>query len=254
MNVHFASSDLHELGALIDSVTASERADGIGAYDLHGSGEFTGKVSGAVKDPHFEGLLAASNLQIEGTSWRTVQARVGVDAHSFQIHDGSLLGQAKERVHFDGGVKLANWSVDPAAPLSLHASIQNVSAAELQRLGKTSYPVAGLLNGELSLSGSERSPVGRGHVELVQGSVWDEPVNALTVDFDADKQTVHANSTVRAPAGASDRESYLRSGVATLPSAGPNAESKTGTDPHPAATPGFHWRTIDRRSLGKRDA
>ncbi len=202
LNVHFTSSDLHELGALIDSVTVSDKPNGIGAYDLHGSAEFTGKVSGAVKDPHFEGLLAASNLQIEGTTWRTLQARVGVDAHSLQIQDGSLLGQAKERVSFNGGVKLANWSLDPAAPVSLHANIQNVSAAELQRLGRTSYPVAGLLNGELSLSGSERSPVGRGHVELVQGIVWNEPVNAFTVEFDADKQKVHATSTVRAPAGA----------------------------------------------------
>jgi translocation and assembly module TamB len=202
LNVHFTSSDLHELGALIDSVTASDKANGLGAYDLHGSAEFTGKVSGAVKDPHFEGLLAASNLQMEGTAWRTWQARVGVDAHSLRIQDGSLLGQAKERVSFNGGIKLANWSLDPAAPLSLHANIQNVSAAEVQRLGRTSYPVAGLLNGELSLSGSERSPLGRGHVELVQGMVWNEPVNAFTVDFDADKQMVHANSTVRAPAGA----------------------------------------------------
>ena len=202
LNVHFASSDLHELGALIDSVTASDKANGIGAYDLHGSAEFTGKVSGAVKDPHFEGLLAVRNLQIEGTTWRTVQARVGADARSFQIQDGSLLGQAKERVRFDGRIKLANWSVDPAAPLSLHASVQNVSADELQRLGKTSYPVAGLLNGELTLSGSERSSVGRGHVELAQGIVWNEPVNAFTVDFEADRQMVHATTTVRAPAGA----------------------------------------------------
>jgi translocation and assembly module TamB len=202
LNVHFASSDLHDLGALIDSVTASDKANGIGAYDLHGSAEFTGKVSGAVKDPHFEGLLAANNLQIEATAWRTLQAHVGVDAHSFQIQDGSLLGQAKERVRFDGGIRLANWSIDPAAPLSLHASVQNVPVDELQRLGKTSYPVAGLLNGELALSGSERSPKGRGHVELVQGIVWNEPVNAFTVDFDADRQMVHASSTVRAPAGA----------------------------------------------------
>ena len=202
LNVHFASSDLHELGALIDTVTPSNKPNGIGAYDLHGSAEFTGRVSGTVKNPHFEGLLAASNLQIEGTTWRTLQARLGVDAHSFQVYDGSLLGQAKERVSLKGGIKLANWSVDPAAPLSLHASIQNVSAAELQRLGKTSYPVAGLLSGELSVSGSERSPVGRGHVELVQGMFWNEPVNAFTVDFDADKQMVHGSSTVRAPAGA----------------------------------------------------
>ena len=207
------------------------------------------RYRGAVKDPHFDGLLAASNLQIEGTTWRTLEARVGVDAHSVQIQDGSLLGQAKERVSFDGGIKLANWSVDPAASLSLHARIQNVSAAELQRLGKTSYPVAGWLSGELSLSGSERSPAGRGHVELVQGVVWNEPVSAFTVDFDADKKMVHATTTVRAPAGAVTAKATVPSGLAPLPSAGPNAESKTGTGPHPAAKPGIRQRTIDRRGL-----
>ena len=154
----------------------------------------------------------------------------------------------------NGGVKLANWSVDPAAPLSLHASIQNVSAAELQRLGKTSYPVAGLLNGELSLSGSERSPVGRGHVELVQGSVWDEPVNALTVDFDADKQTVHANSTVRAPAGALTAKATYDLGSRRYQVQGQTQNLKLEQIHILQQQPGFRQRTIDRRSLGKRDA
>ena len=174
LNVHFTSSDLHELGALIDSVTASDKANGIGAYDLHGSAEFTGKVSGAVKDPHFEGLLAASNLQVEGTTWRTLQARVGVDSYSLQIQDGSLLGQAKERVSFNGGIKLANWSLDPAAPLSMHANIQNVSAANSNDWEGPLIPSQGF-SAENALSGSERSPVGRGRLELVQGIVWNEP-------------------------------------------------------------------------------
>ncbi len=154
-----------------------------------------------MKNPHLEGQLAAANLQIEGTSWRTLQAHVETDSRSFRVDDGSLAGTEKERISFNGSTRLANWSFDPAASLTLHARVQNVPAAELQRLAKTSYPVAGLLNGEIYLSGSAKSPAGRGHFDLVPGVVWNEPVNALTVDFDANEQTADVTSSVRAPAG-----------------------------------------------------
>jgi translocation and assembly module TamB len=201
LNIFFATRDLHELTALAEAATPSGNPNGLAAYDLRGAAEFTGKISGAVKNPHLEGQLSAANLQIEGTSWRTVQARVGVDSQSLKVGDGSLAGTEKERVSFSGGTKLANWSFDPAAASSLHARVQNVSVAEFQRLAKTSYPVVGLLNGELSFSGSAKSPAGRGRFDLVQGVVWNEPVNGLAVEFDADQQTVHVTANASSRAG-----------------------------------------------------
>jgi translocation and assembly module TamB len=201
LNLFFTTRDLHELTALVEAATPSGKPNGLAVYDLRGGAEFTGKISGAVRNPHLEGQLAASNLQIEGTSWRTLQARVAVDFRSLKVGDGSLAGIGKERVSFDGSTKLANWSFDPAAASSLHARVQNVSVAEFQRLAKTSYPVVGLLNGELALSGSAKSPAGRGRFDLVQGVVWSEPVNGLTVDFDADEQAVHVTANASSPAG-----------------------------------------------------
>jgi translocation and assembly module TamB len=202
LNVHFATSDLDELAALVDAAAPSSKPNGIAAYDLHGSAEFTGKASGAVKNPHLDGQLTASNLVAEGTTWRVLQAHVGIDSRFLTIDDGSLTGQNKEHLSFKGSTKLANWSLDPEAPLSLQARIQNIPAAEVQRLGKTSYPLAGVLNGEIALSGSERSPQGRGHIDLVEAVVWNEPVNAFALDFNADRQIVCGNANVSAPAGA----------------------------------------------------
>ncbi len=202
LNLHFVTSDLHELSALIDAVAPSSKPNGITSYDLHGSAEFTGTVSGAVKNPHLDGQLRASNLQVQGTMWRMLQAHVGIDSRSFKLDNGVLTGQKTERLSFNGSLKLANWSVDPEAPLSLQARIQNVPAAELQRLGKTSYPLTGILNGEIFLSGSERSPQGRGHIDLVQAVVWNEPVNGFALDFNADRQIMRGNADVSAPAGA----------------------------------------------------
>jgi translocation and assembly module TamB len=198
LNLRFATSDLHELSVLITSLAPSSE---LAAYDLHGTAEFGGKMSGAVKDPHLEGQIAATGLQVQGAKWHTLQARVALDSRSFRIDDGSLTGEEKERISFRASAKLANWSLDSAAPLSLQAQLQNVSVAEIQRVGKTSYPVAGILTGDLSLSGSEREPVGKGHIDLARAVAWGEQLNSLNVDFNADKQSVHMTAQARAAAG-----------------------------------------------------
>jgi translocation and assembly module TamB len=201
LNLHLATSDVHELSALVSSLSPSSRSHGIAAYDLHGAAEFTGKMSGAVNDPHLQGPITATGLHVQETKWRTLQARIGVDSHSFKIEDGILTGEEKERVNFSGSAKLVNWSLDPSAPLSLHTRVQNVSVVEIQRLGKTSYPLAGLLNGDLSLSGSEREPEGQGRVELVHVVAWNESLNSLNIDFNADKRAIRVTGQASAPAG-----------------------------------------------------
>jgi translocation and assembly module TamB len=201
LNVHFASQDLHELSALVYSLAPPSGPNSSPPYDLHGTADFTGTLSGAAKDPHLDGQLAASNLQLDRTKWQTLRAHIGVDSRSLKLDNASLVGTSKERIDFNGSAKLANWSLDPAAPLSLHARVQNVPAGELQDLSKTSYPVTGVLNGELFLSGSERAPAGRGHVDLAKPTLWNEPLNSLSADFNADKQALHLTGEIRSPAG-----------------------------------------------------
>jgi translocation and assembly module TamB len=202
LNVHLAASDLHELGKLVADVTPANRSNPIAAYDLQGSADFTGTFSGAVKDPHIEGQVSGTDLRVEGTSWRTLHMHLAADARSLKLDDGSLTGSQEEQISFNGSAELANWSFNPEAPLLLQTRFQNVSATEIQQLGKTSYPVSGVLNGELVLSGSERSPVGHGHIDLVQAIVWNEPLNAATLDFSADKKIAQLNAQLHAPAGA----------------------------------------------------
>jgi translocation and assembly module TamB len=202
LSVQLTTRDLQELTALVSTAMPSNGSASVAAYDLHGAAEFTGRLSGATKNPHIDGRISGAGIQIEGTKWRTLRAHVGLDSHAFNLDDGSLVGADKGRISFSGTAKLANWSLDPAAPVSLHTRIENVSAADLQQVGKTSYPVQGVLDGELFLTGSQRHPVGRGHVELVQGVAWNEPLNAFGLDFDADQQSVHLTALARSLAGA----------------------------------------------------
>jgi translocation and assembly module TamB len=118
------------------------------------------------------------------------------------IADGTLVGAVQGRITFDAKTRLVNWAPDPNAPFTAHARIEQISAADFQRLTNADYPVKGSLNGEISAGGTQRQPIAHGQLELVKGVVYGQPLNLLAVNVNTDNQTIHLNGDVRASAGA----------------------------------------------------
>ncbi|HEY2821129.1 MAG TPA: translocation/assembly module TamB domain-containing protein [Candidatus Acidoferrum sp.] len=202
LQVRMTTHDLHELGELASVAAPPDTSRQIAGYDVHGAAELSGKVSGAVADPRFDGQVSLSNLQFSQTQWKSVRAHVAVDQHSIAISDGSLVNATQGRMTFDAKTRLIHWSPDSAAPFTAHARIDQISAADIEKLARTHYPVDGLLSGDLSASGTQNQPQARGHIELARAVVWNEPLTLCSVKIDADRQTIHLDGEVRAAAGA----------------------------------------------------
>jgi translocation and assembly module TamB len=201
LHVRFATSDLHQLGDLAASFLPADTARQIAAYDLHGAGELAGNVTGEVSDPHFDGQLSFNDLEMCLTTWRTIKAHVVVDSRSVAVSDGSMVNAARGRLTFSGKTRLVYWTPDPNAPLTLQARLDQVSTVDLQRLASVNYPVEGSLNGDLSVSGTQLHPEARGHLDLVRGVVYGEPLDSFSVKATADKQVVRLDAAARASAG-----------------------------------------------------
>jgi translocation and assembly module TamB len=201
LQLRLMTHDLHQLGELISAASPPSVSQRISAYDLHGAGELSGNLSGAVSDPRFDGQISFTDLQLASTKWRTLKAHFRLDSQALAISDGSLANAAQGRLTFSGKTQLAHWALDPLAPLSLQARIDQLSAADLQHIAASNYPVEGMLNGELSVSGSQQHPAARGDLELSKGVVWNEPISSLSVKADADKQTIRLDADARASAG-----------------------------------------------------
>src|SRR6201999_2961519 len=90
---------------------------------------------------------------------------------------------------------------DPNAPLAAHAHIDQISAADLEKLAQTNYPVEGLISGDISASGTQKAPQAKGHIELAKAVVYNEPLNLCSMNINADQQTIHLDGDVRAAAG-----------------------------------------------------
>jgi translocation and assembly module TamB len=202
LQVRLTTRDLHELGELASAAAPSDTSRQIAAYDIHGAAELNGKISGAVADPHFDGQLSLTNTAFSQTQWKSARAHIALDSRSVAISDGSLVNATQGRMTFDAKTRLIKWSTDPDAPLTAHAHIEQISAVDIERLARANYPVEGLINGDISASGTQNRPQARGHIELAKAVVYNEPLSLCSMNINADQQTIHLEGDVRAAAGA----------------------------------------------------
>jgi translocation and assembly module TamB len=207
LDVDVRAGDIHELSALASALMAAvqpSNAPSLGAYDLRGTARFSGQVSGPVNDPRIQGQLSGDGLQVQESKWRTLRANIDVSSSNVTLQKGYLEGEQQGQLSFDGRASLQHWSLPPASPVSVHAKMARLSVSDMERLGRLTYPVDGDLSGELWVEGSRQNPTGRGSLQLVRASAWGEPVEALKVHFQGDKESLTSSGQLQLSAGSVD--------------------------------------------------
>jgi translocation and assembly module TamB len=210
LNVDLTAPDLQELSVLTsafaESASSSQPAKlqettSAPPYDLRGAAHFSGQVTGTIQDPNLKGQLSATNLQVQGSSWRSLGVSVSARSTGLQLHKGNLEGARQGKIMFESEVGLNRWSYAPGNPIALNATFTNISADDLERLARVHYPVTGTLSGNIAISGSQLAPVGHGSLQLAKGSAWNEPIRTLKVDFQGNSGTVQSNADLQLAAG-----------------------------------------------------
>ena len=209
LNIDLNAKDLHELSTLAAAFSAppaasTENASQAGAYDLHGTAHFTGQVTGSTQDPRIKGQLSAANLRVQGSDWRTLRAALEATSSGAQLQNGYLESAHQGQISFSGRAALNHWSFAPENSIALQAKLTRLSVADLERLAKAQYPVSGDLSGDIAVSGSALQPLGHGNLQLAKGLAWGEPVQALSLDFHGDKDSVQSTALLRLAAGSTN--------------------------------------------------
>lgn len=208
LNVEADAKDLHELtllsAAFSPATTANAENSGAASYDLRGAVHFAGRITGPTTDPHINGQLSGSNLQVQGSQWRTLRVALDAGSSGVRLQNGYLESAGNGNISFSGAAGLQKWSLVPENPLSLQARVTKLSVADLERLAKADYPITGDLSGEITLAGSQLQPVGHGTLQLSNASAWNEPLRALKLDFQGDKESLHSTAHLQIAAGAAD--------------------------------------------------
>jgi translocation and assembly module TamB len=203
LNVDIKVSDLHELGSLLQNVPAANADKGSASRktDLRGAARFRGQLSGPVRTPSLTGQLSVSNLDVNGSSWRALQAGVDLNRSGVILRNVSLHGKEQSELTGTAQIGLTDWSFTGSSPIDVHVTATKLSLPDLELLAGRHDPVMGTLDGTISISGSTNNPSGNGSLSLRQATAWNEPITNLTVGFKGTGNSIQSKVQLQTPAG-----------------------------------------------------
>lgn len=198
LQVRLVSENLHELEVLLGTFSRQKMQP----LGLHGKGSFNGSISGTTSEPEISGQLIASNLQVRGSSWKTLRTNVDISPSLVSLQNGDAKPAGQGRIIFNLQAGLEEWSFTSSSPIQVALNASQLSAADLLHMMGFSAPISGIINANVSVHGSELNPIGQGTATLTQAGVSGEPVQAVHMHFEGTGEIVHANVNLRIPAGA----------------------------------------------------
>ena len=193
LHLLFSASSLSEVGPLLSASLATQRIP----IELQGRASFDGYLSGRLVSPEIQGhvdlgpfdsFVNFGNQQASARSSADVPRRVHWDSAVADITytEGTIATQAavfrrgETELTASGHARLRGGSVDPSAPLELHASVRNANIADLESIVGAHYPVSGTLNLAVDMTGSLRDSHGQGTLKISDGLFYGEPVKQIS--------------------------------------------------------------------------
>jgi len=200
--IHLTTGNLHELTILASMAQSSNRnSTATPPLELSGSGSLDAVISGSLQQPIISAQVNAQNLGVEGSEWRSLTLHAQASSAGISIQSGSLVSTGPGQVSFSGRAGLRNWAYLPSDPIELNASVRQMSAAQIEQLARLQYPLQGNISADIKLRGSQLDPAGSGSLHLTQAHIANEPVQSLSLQFQAVSGTINSSLDVKLQAG-----------------------------------------------------
>ncbi|MGC2111526.1 MAG: AsmA family protein, partial [Candidatus Korobacteraceae bacterium] len=194
LQVQVRANDLHELETLADVFTTPTPGQPAPTpLGLSGTASFNGTVRGSTSVPQIAGQLNANNVTVRGSSFRMLRTGVQASPSQVSLQNGVLEVGRQGRATFNVQTGLHQWSYTPASPFVVNLTASQLSIAELAKAANASVPVTGTLDANIAVHGTQRNPIGQGHVDLKNASVEGEPIQVADARFQGTGDEVHAN-------------------------------------------------------------
>ncbi len=188
LRVSAATTNLNEFSPLLRSVYGVKDLP----LELHGQGSFNGTVSGSMSMPTISGLIEATDFvssvapNLSGAAPGTV-ARMHWDRLSTELVYGpkelsvrnGVLKEGSAELRFDGAAQLTKGAFTQASQFSGRIAVSRTRVRDLQTAAGTNYPVDGIADFELQLSGTRALPKGTGRVLVQNGTAYGETIDQL---------------------------------------------------------------------------
>jgi translocation and assembly module TamB len=206
LRVQVHAGDLRE----VDSLAAAFQNAGTHApantaapssLNLAGTADVQLLIEGSMNDPRIRGQLKGRSLQLENTGWRSLELGLQAGKSEVSIQNGSLVNARQGYINFSFSSALSNWHFLPSSPINVQLMSRGLAIRQLLQVAKLDYPVSGNLSVDVSMHGSQLSPVGNGSVRLAQANVYGQRLQQFSVQFQGNGNVLTSALNVSMPGG-----------------------------------------------------
>jgi len=200
------AADLREMDSLAAAFQTTSTSDSTSnpsrrSINLAGTADLQVLLAGTMNDPRIEARLNGQNLELENTQWRSLELGLRASKSGVSVENGSLVNARQGYVNFSVSTELANWHFTPSSPVTAEVMSRGLAVKQLLEIAKLDYPVSGNLAIDLSMHGSQLSPMGNGSVRLVQANVYGQRLQQFSIDFQGKGNSLTSSLNVSMPAG-----------------------------------------------------
>jgi translocation and assembly module TamB len=203
LTIQARTGDLREISSLASALQSPPaNVSGKPSFAIGGSATANATVTGSMNQPHIMAQLAAQNLEVEGTQWKSLRLDAEATPSQVTIRDGSLIAAEQGQVTFSGSSALNDWSYASGNQIALKLAVRQMPVSELQHVARVNYPMSGILSADATLSGTQMDPIGHGSAEITRAKAYDQPIQVLSAHFQAENGAVTSTLEAKLDAGA----------------------------------------------------
>jgi translocation and assembly module TamB len=144
-----------------------------------GTAQIQAQVNGTVSAPNVTGNVSLTNFAVAQRAFDRLSLDFAASPWGAKISNGVLARSTLEAT-FDASAGLDKWAPVPSSPITANLSMRNGNVADvLSLVGESSIPASGDLSAEIHVNGSYGNPLGSASMQVLNGSVYQQPFNRL---------------------------------------------------------------------------
>jgi len=178
LDVHFETGALESYKDFINAVSGAKPNSADAIKQLAGSAVWDGKITGPDGAATFSGHLRGEKVRYEGAALDLVEGDIKYSPDELSLERGTV-HYGTMTTDVEGNLDLTDWSFSPDNEWSADIDFDKTPVDTIQKLLRQSFPVKGVLSGQLHGHGTRTQPAVTGLFDLGEGEVYGVSFNRL---------------------------------------------------------------------------
>ncbi|HTQ59692.1 MAG TPA: translocation/assembly module TamB domain-containing protein [Candidatus Solibacter sp.] len=178
LDVHFETGALESYKDFINAIRGAKRNSPDAIKEMSGIAQWDGKITGPGGHPTFSGHVRGERVRYNGLALDSLESDLIYSSTQLTLARGHLRFGAMD-TQMDGTLALTDWSFLPDDEWSADVNFDKAPVDTIQKLFSWTYPVEGVLSGQLHGRGTREEPSVTGLFDLAEGKVYGVSFNRL---------------------------------------------------------------------------